>query len=631
MLQAMRRHAGSWVAKIFLLLLAASFGLWGVGDIFSGYRDPVVAEVGGRDIHASAFFQEYNQRVAELRRSLGGAVDENLLREIGLPEEVLNDMARRLLIREEAGERGLVAGQEDLGRWLREQPAFRNSLGQFDRNLFAYTARAQGLRQDEFLARLGELRTGELLLDAVSFGAHPPDRWLRTFYALEQERRRARAAVFLAATADPPEPAADEEVRLRHEEAGERYQTLQRRDLTFVVLDPAVLKSTIEITEAELAEAHEQRRDEFFEAERRHVRQYFADTREAAERVLTRAREGGGLAAAVEEEIGDEVIDLGFVTRAELDGEYAETVFRTGTGAAGGPVDTGFGWRVFEVVEIQAAQTPVLADVRDALTDALQTERALDLLYARAETFYDERAGNATLEEAAQASGASILTVTDLDAQGLDRSGAPHPAAPDTVLLGLGFGASPAAASDLEELEDGRMVAVRVDRDVPARPMTLEEAREAILEDLAEEARLADALQRAEAYAAGTAGTANLTALATVHDGELRTSDAFTRDGQGAAADFPSIAWQLAFELEPATTSDPEPFGGGYVVVTLDEVISAGNPDDEELAPRRIRSGATLGNDFVTSFLSALQQAHPVRIHRSALERVLSDSAGASY
>ena len=260
MLQAMRRHAGSWVAKGFLLLLAASFGLWGVGDIFSGYRDPVVAEVGDRDIHASAFFDRYNQRLSELRQSLGGAVDESLIRQLGLPEQVLNDMARRLLIRVEVSERGLTAGQQDLGSWLQDQQMFRNSLGQFDRNLFTYAARAQGLQQEEFLALLGELRTSELLLDAVSSGAQPPDRWVRAFHALERERRRARAAVFLAADSDAPAPAADEAVRAPPRRPG--------RALPDPPSSPPELRgpgpggpegARVAISEDELAEAFEQR------------------------------------------------------------------------------------------------------------------------------------------------------------------------------------------------------------------------------------------------------------------------------------------------------------------------------------------------------------------------------------
>lgn len=631
MLQALRRRAGSWVAKIFLLLLAASFGLWGVGDIFSGYRDPVVAEVGDREIHASAFFNRYNQRLSELRRSLGSAIDESLIRQLGLPSNVLNEMAQRLLVRVEVSERGLTAGDADLGRWLLEQDMFRNSLGQFDQNLFRYAAQTQGLNQEEFIAVLGELRSSELLLDAVAAGAHPPQRWLRTFHALDEERRRARAAVFLAADSDNPEPASDQAVRAHHEAESERYQTSQRRDVTFAVLDPNALKDEIGVSEEDLAAAYEQRREDYSEPETRHIVQYLAETREDAERVLARAREGAGLASAVEELLDAQATDLGFVTREELEDTYAETAFSAGTGSVDGPSETSFGWRVFEVAEVRDARTPALDGIRSELTDEMRLEQAFDLLHERAEVFYDERAGGASLEEAARASGAEVVAVTDIDAQGRNSSGTAHPGAPDRAIMNLAFNVVPDGTSDLEELDDGRMVAVRIDREIPAGAMTVDEARDEILKDLAEEARLADARERAEAYANAASETGNLSALAIVHGGTLYTSDPFTRSGKGAAADFPAVAQVTGFRLEPGETSGAEELGGGYTVVTLDEVAAAGEPTGEELDEDRTAVGAALGNDLVVSFLSALRDAHRVTVNQAALDRILTDSTAQPY
>ena len=626
MLQALRRHAGSWIAKIFLLLLAASFGLWGVGDIFSGYRDPVVAEIGDREIHASAFFNRYNQRLSELRRSLGSAIDESLIRQLGLPSDVLDEMARRLLVRVEVSERGLTAGDADLGRWLQDQDMFRNSLGQFDPNLFSYAARTQGLNQDEFIALLGELRSSELLLDAVAAGARPPQRWLKTFHALDEERRRARAAVFLAADSENPEPASDEAVRAHHEAEGERYQAPQRRDVTYAVLDPNALKDAIDVTEEALAAAYELRRGEYSEPERRHVVQYLAETREDAERVIARAREGIGLAAAVEEVLNTQVTDLGFVTEEELEDTYAESAFSASAGSVEGPSETSFGWRVFEVAEVRDARTPALDDVRSELADEMRLEQAFDLLHEQAEVFYDERAGGASLEEAARTSGAEVVTVTGIDAQGRDASGSAHPEAPGRAMMNLAFNVIPDATSDLKELDDGRMVAVRIDRDVPARAMTLDEARNEILEDLAEEARLANAQGRAEAYASATSATSNLSALAIVHGGTLYTSELFTRSGDGAASDFPAVAQVTAFRLDVGETSGAEELGGGYTVVTLDEVAAASEATGEELDEDRTAVGAALGNDLVVSFLSALRDAHRVTINQAVVDRALSDS-----
>ncbi len=632
MLQALRRQAGSWVAKGFLVLLAASFALWGVGDIFSGYQDPVVAEVGDRDIHASAFFNQYNQRQAELRRTFGATIDDQLFEQLGIPQQVLDEMISRLVIQVEASDLGLSAGKTDFGEWLQQQAAFRNNLGQFDRNLFAFAARSRGLDQDEFLALLGEARASELLVDSVASGARPPERWLKTFHALDQEQRSARAGVFLATESDAPEPATDEAIRAHFDTEGARYQTPQRRTLTYAVLDADALKSTVVVTDDELVDEYERRSDEYREPEQRHVRQYLAASQEDAERVVARAREGVGLTAAVEELLDDQTTDLGFVTREELEESYAEAAFSAIVDAIEGPTETGFGWRVFEVVEVREAKGATLDEVRPELTETLQLERAFDLLHDRAEVFYDERAGGASLEEAARAAGAVVSTVSEIDAQGRNSAGEAHPDAPDSALLALGFNVTADATSDLEELNDGRMIAVRVDRDIPARAMTLDEARDAILEDLAEASRLEAARERAEAYANAASSTANLSALAIANGGSLQTSEPFNRAGAGAAADFPAVAQEVAFALAAAgETSGPREFGGGYVVVTLDEIVPASEPEADVLDTDRRTLGANLGNDLVVAFLAALRDAHEVSVNRPVLDRVIADRAAPAF
>ena len=51
MLEAIRRHATSWVVKAFLIVLVLSFAVWGIGDVFRTTRvEGAVASVGGFEI-----------------------------------------------------------------------------------------------------------------------------------------------------------------------------------------------------------------------------------------------------------------------------------------------------------------------------------------------------------------------------------------------------------------------------------------------------------------------------------------------------------------------------------------------------------------------------------------------------
>ena len=61
MLQAMKGKFGSFILKIFAVLLIISFGAWGIGDMISGQGLPTdVAEVGETKITANQFQKNFH-------------------------------------------------------------------------------------------------------------------------------------------------------------------------------------------------------------------------------------------------------------------------------------------------------------------------------------------------------------------------------------------------------------------------------------------------------------------------------------------------------------------------------------------------------------------------------------------
>src|SRR5438874_7714515 len=59
MLQKMRKYTKSWISSLFLGLLALSFGVWGIADIFRGNSDTSVASVGSEKIPVELFQRDY--------------------------------------------------------------------------------------------------------------------------------------------------------------------------------------------------------------------------------------------------------------------------------------------------------------------------------------------------------------------------------------------------------------------------------------------------------------------------------------------------------------------------------------------------------------------------------------------
>ena len=90
MLQEMRKYSKSWIANIFLGVLALSFVSWGVGDMVSGRSDTSVAKVGGTVIDRTEFSRDFQNAMKQEGARRGEAtLTADEARKIGLGDAVL--------------------------------------------------------------------------------------------------------------------------------------------------------------------------------------------------------------------------------------------------------------------------------------------------------------------------------------------------------------------------------------------------------------------------------------------------------------------------------------------------------------------------------------------------------------
>jgi peptidyl-prolyl cis-trans isomerase D len=70
MLRGIRNASANWLGRIVMgvvmTLLAGSFAVWGINDIFRGYGGSTVAKIGGTEIPIEQFRQTYNDRLQQL-------------------------------------------------------------------------------------------------------------------------------------------------------------------------------------------------------------------------------------------------------------------------------------------------------------------------------------------------------------------------------------------------------------------------------------------------------------------------------------------------------------------------------------------------------------------------------------
>ena len=96
MLRGIRNASTNWLGRIVMGvvmgLLAATFAVWGVNDIFKGFGRSTLAKVGGTEIPIEQFRRTYNERLQQLSRQVGQPISPEQAKAIGLERSVLLGM-----------------------------------------------------------------------------------------------------------------------------------------------------------------------------------------------------------------------------------------------------------------------------------------------------------------------------------------------------------------------------------------------------------------------------------------------------------------------------------------------------------------------------------------------------------
>ena len=88
MLEVLRKGAHTLVAKILLLLLVVSFGVWGISaSLFNTASDTVIS-VGDQQVSSSEFSLAYQRQLAELGRRFGVQLTSEQAKAFGVANQV---------------------------------------------------------------------------------------------------------------------------------------------------------------------------------------------------------------------------------------------------------------------------------------------------------------------------------------------------------------------------------------------------------------------------------------------------------------------------------------------------------------------------------------------------------------
>jgi peptidyl-prolyl cis-trans isomerase D len=495
MLRGIQKASANWLGRILMAvilgLIAVSFAIWGIGDIFRGFGRSTVAKIGGTEISVEQFRQYYNEQLQQIGRQLRRPISQEQARALGLDRQLIGQMLAEAGLDVRAKQLRLAASDEEIARKITTDPTFQGPTGRFDRARFEQIIRNAGFTEARFVAEQRRLTLRRHISDTLTADLAAPKTAIEAIQRYQQEQRAIEYVVFGPEQAGEVPTPTPEELAKYYEERKALLRAPEYRKIVLLILTPAEHAKTIEVGEADIKRAYEERRASYVTPERRHVQQIVfpnaEEARAAAERIAKQAVTFAWLAA--DRGLKESDIDLGTLAKSAIvDRAIADAAFALKPGEVSAPVEGRFGTALVHVLKVEPEVVKSFDEVAGALKQQLAVERAKAEVLRLHDKIEDERAGGSNLAELAGKMSLPTRTIEAVDRSGRDTDGKPVADIPDgTNLVNRAFATEVGVENDPLQFGEGGFVWYEVADITPARERRLDEVKAQIEARLREE------------------------------------------------------------------------------------------------------------------------------------------------
>src|SRR4029079_2501476 len=426
MLRGIHKASSGWVGKgimaVVMGLIAISFAIWGIGDIFRGFGQSSFAEIGDATVSAEQFRNYYNDKLNQLGRRMGRPITPDQARALGLDRQILGQLIAETALDQKAKQMHLGISDEQVSQSIMSEPAFQGVNGKFDRARFEQVIRDAGFTEPRFVQEQRSVTMRLQLALSLTGDLKPPTTAEKAINIFRNEKRTADVIVLSEAQAGEIAEPTPEVLQKYFEERKALFRAPETRKVTPLSLTPAELARWETVDDQDGKAYYEQHKAQFGTPERRHVRQILFPNAEEAQAAADKIAQGASFEDIVKQRgLKDSDTDLGTVTKADvIDPAVADAAFALKDGETSAAVQGKFGTVIVQATNIQPAnqQTSEHAAAQLKQNPALDPpRRKLGDLRDKIE---DERAAGSTLAETAKKVGLQATAVDSLDRSGPD-------------------------------------------------------------------------------------------------------------------------------------------------------------------------------------------------------------------
>lgn len=625
MLNTLRNAAGTWVAKILLLLLVGSFAVWGVaGRIESGLGGNTVVTAGGTKVSDLEYRLAYDRQLNALSQQFGQRLTREQATALGLDDQVVSQLVAGAVLDEQARLLKLGLSKERIAALTAEDTAFHGPDGKFDRAQFDYVLRQVGMRPQDYFANRAQVAVRQQIVEAVSDGLHVPDTFLRALALYRGEDRTVEFLTLPKSLVEPIEAPAEDVLVKWFEDHKANYAAPEYRKISYVKLEPADIADESAITDAAVAADYEKNKLRYTTPETRTIEQLVFPSKEAADAAAAALKAGATFDKLVTD-AGKTPQDtqLGTLSKSKIpDKAVADAAFALSLNQVSDVVAGAFGPVLLRVTaitpEVVKPLDAVKAELKKELAEAEASKQLLDVH----DKYEDARAGGETMAEAAAKLGLKVVTIDAIDRTGQRPDATVVPDLPASVdLLNAAFETEIDIENPGINIGSNGFVFFEVNGVTAARDRALEEVRQKVVTDWTTAETTKRLAARGDEVEKRVKDGTTLDAIAT----ELKLEKQ-TKRGLKRAADDGDLGKEGVVAVfgvaQNGTGVIAGPNGDARIVFKVTEVFEPAASDASTIPGDEKKTFSSgLADDLLDELVARLQGEYEVRVDREALKR----------
>jgi peptidyl-prolyl cis-trans isomerase D len=464
MLRGIHKASSTWLGRAVMAavmgIIAISFAIWGINDIFRGFGRNVALRIGNTEISPEQLREYYNDQLRQLSLRARRPITPEQARALGFDRQLLGQLVMETTLDEQAKALRLGVSNAEVSNHIINDPNFRGLNGRFDRMRFEQVIRDAGYTEARFVDERRRILLRRQIALGISGRLKVPEAAIDAINRYQNEQRSIDYITLGPAQAGGIAAPSAETLEKYFEDHKALFRAPEYRKITLLSLSPADIAKPDQVSDADAKAYYEQHKAQYGTPEKREVRQIVYADGEDAKAARERIDKGASFDDLVKDRgLKPSDTDLGLVAKtAIIDPAIADAAFSLKPGEISQPVTGRFGTVILTVGRVEPGTQKSFEDVRDKIED--------------------ERAGGATLIESGRKFGLKTRVIDAIDRAGNGPDGKPVADLPEaTRLVAAVFASDVGVDNEALQLPNGGYLYYDVTAVTPSHERRFEEVK----------------------------------------------------------------------------------------------------------------------------------------------------------